>query len=104
MILLIMHLAYLDGIDHHAKDAHVMASADVAAKSHLHAPVEEGADAQQINAQNSPSQASTACEPLTSRCSSWIQKRQETMAQIANICWIIEKAGQFQKKHLLLLY
>ena len=28
------------------------------------------------NAQNSPSQASTVCEPRTSRCSSWIQKRQ----------------------------
>ena len=31
---------------------------------------------QQINAQNSPSQASTVCDPRTSRCSSWIQKRQ----------------------------
>ena len=27
-------------------------------------------------AQNSPSQASTVCKPRTSRCSSWIQKRQ----------------------------
>ena len=24
--------------------------------------------------------------------------------QIANICWIIEKAREFQKKHLFLLY
>ena len=24
--------------------------------------------------------------------------------QIANICWIIKKAGEFQKKHLILLY
>ena len=31
---------------------------------------------QQHNAQNSPSEASTVCEPGTSRCSSWIQKRQ----------------------------
>ena len=31
---------------------------------------------QQSNPQNSPSQASTACEPRTSRCSNWIQKRQ----------------------------
>ena len=31
---------------------------------------------QQTNAQNSPSQASTVHEPRTSRCSSWIQKRQ----------------------------
>ena len=28
----------------------------------------------------------------------------ETKDQIANICWIIEKARQFNKKHLLLLY
>ena len=31
---------------------------------------------QQSNAQNSPSQASTVHKPCTSRCSSWIQKRQ----------------------------
>ena len=31
---------------------------------------------QQINAENSPSQASVACELRTPRCSSWIQKRQ----------------------------
>ena len=31
---------------------------------------------QQTNAQNSPSQASTVCEPRISRCSSWIQKMQ----------------------------
>ena len=31
---------------------------------------------QQSNAQNSPSQASTVCEPRTSGYSSWIQKRQ----------------------------
>ena len=33
---------------------------------------------QQSNAQNSPSQASTVCEPQIYRCSSWIQKRQRT--------------------------
>ena len=27
-----------------------------------------------------------------------------TRVQIANICWIIEKAREFQKKHLFLLY
>ena len=27
-----------------------------------------------------------------------------TRDQIANICWIIEKAREFQKKHLFLLY
>ena len=32
------------------------------------------------------------------------RKSRGTWDQIANICWIIEKAGQFQKKHLLLLY
>ena len=31
---------------------------------------------QQSNAQNSPRQASTLCEPRTSRCIRWIQKRQ----------------------------
>ena len=30
----------------------------------------------QSKAQNSPSQASTVCDPWTSRCSSWILKRQ----------------------------
>ena len=27
-----------------------------------------------------------------------------TRGQIANICWIMEKAREFQKKHLFLLY
>ena len=49
---------------------------------------------QQSNAQNSPSQASTVHEPRTFRYSSWIQKRQRGQDQIANICWIIEKAKQ----------
>ena len=31
-------------------------------------------------------------------------KGRETRDQIANICWIIEKAREFQKKHLFLLY
>ena len=52
---------------------------------------------QQSNAQNSPSQASTVRELRTSRCSSWILKRQGTRDQIVNICWIIEKAREFQK-------
>ena len=33
----------------------------------------------------------------TSRCSSWILKRQRNQNQIANIHWIIEKAREFQK-------
>ena len=32
------------------------------------------------------------------------RKGRETRGQIANIHWIIEKAREFQKKHLLLLY
>ena len=52
---------------------------------------------QHINAQNSPNQASTVHELRTSRYSSWIQKRQRNRDQIANICWIIEKAREFQE-------
>ena len=32
------------------------------------------------------------------------RKDRGTRYQIANICWIIEKAREFQKKHLLLLH
>ena len=32
------------------------------------------------------------------------KKGREARDQIASICWIIEKAGEFQKKHLFLLY
>jgi len=32
------------------------------------------------------------------------RKGRGTTEQIANICWIIEKAREFQKKHLFLLY
>ena len=32
------------------------------------------------------------------------RKVRGTRDQIANICWIIEKAREFQKKHLFLLY
>ena len=32
------------------------------------------------------------------------RKGKGTRDQIANICWIIEKAREFQKKHLFLLY
>ena len=48
---------------------------------------------QQSNAQNSPSQASTVHEPRTSRCSSWIQKRQRNQRSNCHICWIIEEQG-----------
>ena len=33
-----------------------------------------------------------------------VGKDRRTRDQIANICWIIKKAREFQKKHLLLLY
>ena len=47
---------------------------------------------------NSPSQASTLHEPRTSRgIQAGFRKGRGTRDQIANICWIIEKARQFQK-------
>ena len=57
---------------------------------------------QQSNAQNSPRQASTVCEPRNSRCSTWIQKSfkkgfKKGRYQIANICWITEKVRELQK-------
>ena len=59
---------------------------------------------QQSNGQNSPSQASTVCEPWTSRCSSWIQKRQRN--QISNGQHLLDhwKSKRVPGKHLLLLY
>ena len=52
---------------------------------------------QQSNAQSSPRKASTLCELRVSRCSSWIQKRQRTRGQTANICWINKNTSEFQK-------
>ena len=48
---------------------------------------------QQGYAQNPSSQASVVCEPRISR----VQAGFRTRGQIANICWIIEKAKEFQK-------
>ena len=55
---------------------------------------------QQSNAQNSPSQASTVCELRTSRCSSWIQKRQ--MNQRSNCQHPLEhrKSKRIQEKNI----
>ena len=50
---------------------------------------------QQGHAQNSPSQASTVHELRTSRCSSWIQKRQRN--QRSKCQHLLEKAREFQK-------
>ena len=62
----------------------------------------------QSKAQNSPSQASTVREPELPDelpdVQAGFRKGRGTRDQIANICWIIEKARELQKKHLLLLY
>ena len=47
------------------------------------------------NAQNYPSQASAVCELPDVQAG--FRKGRETRDQIANICWIIEKAREFQK-------
>ena len=52
----------------------------------------------QSNAQNSLNQASAIRESRTSRCSSWIYKRQGNQrSKCQHLCWIIEKAREFQK-------
>ena len=47
---------------------------------------------QQVCAQNPSSQSSAVGEPIISRCTSWVQKKQR------NTRWTIEKATEFQKK------
>ena len=47
------------------------------------------------NAQNPPSWASTVCE--LSDVQAGFRKGRGTRGQIANICWILEKATEFQK-------
>ena len=58
----------------------------------------------QSNAQNCPSQASTICEPRTSRCSGWIYKRQRN--QRSNCQHLLDhwKSKRVPEKHLLLLH
>ena len=41
--------------------------------------------------------ASTVCELRTSRCSSWIYKRQRNQRSNCQHCWITKKAREFQK-------
>ena len=50
-------------------------------------------------AQNRSKQALIVHEPITSRCTSCIQKRQrkQSREQIVNILWIIDKTTEFQK-------
>ena len=52
---------------------------------------------QQSNTQNSPSQASAIHEPQTSRCSSWIQKRQRNQRSNCQHLLDHQKAREFQK-------
>ena len=52
---------------------------------------------QQSNAQNSPSQTSTVYKPRTSDVQGGFRKGIGTRGQIANMCWIIEKARKFQE-------
>ena len=50
-----------------------------------------------VNAQNSPSQASTVREPWTSRCSSWFLKGRGTRDQIAKSTGSSKKQESFRK-------
>ena len=51
----------------------------------------------QSNAQNSPSKASTVCELRTSRCSSWIQKKQRNQRSNCHHPLNHRNAKEFQK-------
>ena len=55
-------------------------------------------------AQNSPSQASTVCEPWTSRCSNWIYKKQRNQRSNCQHPLDNQKSKRAPEKHLLLLY
>ena len=58
----------------------------------------------QSNAQNSPSQASIVCGLWTSRCSSWIYKRQRNQRSHCQHPLDHRKIKRVPEKHLLLLY
>ena len=58
-------------------------------------------ECQQGHAQNPPSQASTVCEPRTSRCSSQIQKRQRNRRSNCQHLLDHRKSMRIPKKHLL---
>ena len=49
------------------------------------------------NAQNSPRQASQYMNHELPDVQAGLRKGRGTRDQIANICWIIEKVGEFQK-------
>ena len=52
---------------------------------------------QQSNAQNSPSKASTVCDQELPYVQAGFRKGRRTRDQIPNICWIIDKAREFQQ-------
>ena len=58
----------------------------------------------QSNAKNSPNQASTVHEPWTSRCSSWISKRQRNQRPNCQHPLDHQKSKRVPEKYLLLLY
>ena len=57
-----------------------------------------------LNAQNCPSQVSTVHELRTSRCSSWIQKRQRNQKSNCQHIMDHSKSKRVPEKQLLLLY
>ena len=59
---------------------------------------------QQSSAQNSLSHASTVLESWISNLQAGFRKGRGTRDQTANIHWVIDKAREFQKRNLLLLY
>ena len=52
---------------------------------------------QQGHAQNPSRQASVVRKLITSRCTSWIQKRQRNQRSNCQYSWTMEKAREFQK-------
>ena len=60
--------------------------------------------ANKSNAQNSPNEASTVHELRTSRCTSWIEKRQRNQRSISQHPLDHGKSKRILEKHLLLLY
>ena len=58
----------------------------------------------QSDAQNSPRQASVVCELWTSRCSSWIWKRQRNQRSNYEHLLDHQKSRRVPEKHLFLLY
>ena len=60
--------------------------------------------ASKVKLKNSPSQASTVCEPWTSRCSCWIYKRQRNQRSNCQHSLDHQKSKRVPEKHLFLFY